>query len=66
MLTKREMLFKNLWNHSFFLFKNRPMKKVSDAFSIDLLNGKDVILAPKDKVVPIPEKILLRNFQLIA
>jgi len=66
MQTKHEMLFKNLWDHSFYLYNNRPMKKVSNAFSIDLMSGKDVILSPKDKVVPYSEKVLLRNFRLIA
>lgn len=66
MLTKREMLFKNLWDHSFFLYNDRPMKKIGNSHSIDLMNGKDVILSLKEKVIPIPEKVLLRNFRLVA
>ncbi|MDX9756444.1 MAG: hypothetical protein RBT52_02920 [Sulfurimonas sp.] len=58
--------FRNLWDGSMFMFANRPMKKHSVARCVDLLNGKDHILLGRDRVMPVPEKVMLRSFNLIA
>ena len=63
-MSKAKILFSKVWDHSTFIYNGRPMRKVSNAFSIDMLTGKDVILSLKDRVLPMEEQIINRNFHI--
>lgn len=50
---KKPILFRNLWNGSTFEFEGKFFRKISDAFSISVVDGKQSILLGKDKVTPV-------------
>jgi len=54
---KKTILFRNLRNKSTFKFEGTVMRKISDAFSIEINGGKERILLGRDRVTIIPRKI---------
>lgn len=54
---KKTILFRNLRNKSTFEFEGTVMRKISDAFSIEVNGGKERILLGRDRVEIIDKKI---------
>ena len=56
----KTILFRKLWNGSTFEFEGTLMRKISDAFSVEIQGGKDRILLGKDRVTPINKHMAVR------